>query len=404
MHTVEINSIYIIKRETGVCLYHKDFTESAFDPQLLSSFLVAMTSFFDEATRSVTSQARAFEGTHYKIIVEFGDWTLGAVSTKEDSAGIRAKLKRLIQRFEEQFNVLRWVDIDLAVHTRFEQSVIQEYVRSIIHSDTGITVRPEWEHYTKRSEVVSFLRLIPSICTVKEAADFLEIPLEVALNLTAEALWERAITVDNPVKPDDIYQAMSITGTNPLTGPLTPETVRTLTEFDGETPLSIAAERLKTSDLKRFLDEVALLEKRKMIELVTPAHSVAIRYTSALQSLLENCANIVGLKVMRQVFISSRQQLVDNYPCLAFVSLEEGVDIELRSSLTSATIKGSINPDVVNDGFRVLLQFVTRKVKDLLGPDPINKIVTNTRKEIQNHFPSTAYEIEWEYLTALKSS
>ena len=102
---MEISSLYIIKRDTGVCLYHKDFTESAFDPQLLSSFLVAMTSFFDEATRSVTSQARAFEGTHYKIIVEFGDWTLGAVSTKEDSAFARSKLKRLIDRFEEHEEV-----------------------------------------------------------------------------------------------------------------------------------------------------------------------------------------------------------------------------------------------------------------------------------------------------------
>jgi hypothetical protein len=401
---MNINSIYIIKRDTGVCLYHKDFTESAFDPQLLSSFLVAMTSFFDEATRSVTSQARAFEGTHYKIIVEFGEWTLGAVSTKEDTAFIRTKLVRLIERFEEQFNVLRWVDIDLAVHTRFEQSVIDEFVRSLIHADTVITVRPEWKHYTKKSEVISFLRLIPVICTVKEAADFLEIPLELGLNLAAEALWEKAITIDNPVKPDDIYQARSITGPDYLTGPLTPETVRTLTEFDGETPLSIAAERLKTSDLKRFLDEVALLEKRKVIELVTPAHSVAIRYTSALQSLLKNCANIVGLNVMRAVFLASKQQLVDNYPWLAFVSLEEGVDIELRSSLTAATIKGSISPDALNDGFRVLLQFVTRKVRDLLGSNPINRIVANTRKEIQTHFPSTAYEIEWEYLTALKSS
>ncbi|KXH74638.1 MAG: hypothetical protein AM326_09770 [Candidatus Thorarchaeota archaeon SMTZ-45] len=401
---MEINSIYIIKRDTGVCLYHKDFTESAFDPQLLSSFLVAMTSFFDEATRSVTSQARAFEGTHYKIIVEFGEWTLGAVSTKEDTADTRTKLRRLIERFEEQFNVLRWVDIDLAVHTRFEQSVIDEFVRSIIHSDTIITVRPEWKHYTKKAEVISFLRLIPSICSVKEAAEFLEIPLEVGLNLAAEALWEKAITVDNPVKPDDIYQAMSITGTNPLTGPISPETVRTLTEFDGETPISIAAERLKTADLKRFLDDVALLEKRKMIELVSPAHSVAIRYTSALQSLLKNCANIIGLSVMRSVFLASKQQLVANYPWLAFVSLEEGVDIELRSSLTAATIRGTISPDVINDGFRVLLQFVTKKVKDLLGSNPINRIVTNTRREIQNHFPSTAYEIEWEYLTALKSS
>lgn len=401
---MEINSIYIIKRETGVCLYNKDFTESAFDPQLLSSFLVAMTSFFDEATRSMTSQARAFEGTHYKIIVEFGDWTLGAVSTKEDTENTRTKLRRLIERFEEQFSVLRWVEIDLAVHTRFEPSVIDEFVRSNIHSDTIITVRPEWQHYTKKTEVISFLRLIPSICTVKEAAEFLEIPLEVGLNLAAEALWEKTITIENPVKPDDIFQAMSIMGTSPLTGPLEPETVRTLTEFDGETPISIAAERLKTSDLKRFLDDVALLEKRKMIELVSPAHSVAIRYTSALQLLLKNCANIVGLDVMRMIFLKSREQLVDNYPWLAFVSLEEGVDIELRSSLTAATIKGTIGPDVINDGFRVLLQFMTRKVRDLLGSTPINKIVTNTRREIQNHFPGTAYEIEWESLTTMKSS
>ncbi|MFX1483455.1 MAG: hypothetical protein ACFFCP_09720 [Promethearchaeota archaeon] len=401
---MEINSIYIIKRETGVCLYHKDFTESAFDPQLLSSFLVAMTSFFDEATRSVTSQARAFEGTHYKILVEFGNWTLGAVSTKEDSAFARSKLKRLIERFEEQFNVLRWVDIDLAIHTRFEQSVIDEFVRSIIHPDTIMAVRPEWQHFTSKAEVVSFLRLIPSICTVKEAAEFLEIPIEVGLNLAAEALWEKTITIENPVKPDDIYQATSITGSAHLTEPLSPETVRTITEFDGETPISIAAERLKTSDLKRFLDEVALLEKRKIIELVTPAHSVVIRYTSALQLLLNNCANIVGMNIMRGVFVSSKKKLVDTYPWLAFVSLEEGVDIELRSSLTAATIRGSISPDVINDGFRVLLQFVTRRIRDILGSSPINKIVTNTRKEIQAHYPSTAYDIEWEYLTAVKSS
>ncbi len=401
---MEINSLYIIKRDTGVCVYHKDFTESAFDPQLLSSFLVAMTSFFDEATRSVKSQARAFEGTHYKIIVEFGEWTLGAVSTKEDSAFARVKLKRLIERFEDQFNVLRWVDLDLAVHTRFEQTVIDEFVRSTIHPDTIIKVRPEWRYYTKKSDVISFLRLIPSICTVKEAADFLEMPLELGLNLAAEALWENAITIENPVKPDDIYHATSITGSTPLSGPLPPETVRTITEFDGETPISIAAERLKTSDFKRFLDEVALLEQRKIIELVTPAHSVAIRYSSALQFLLNNCANIIGLSVMRYIFFLSRQQLVETYPWLAYVSLEEGVDIELRSSLTAATIKGAISPEVINDGFRVLLQFITRKVRDLLGSGPINKILTNTRKEIQSHFPSTAYEIEWEYLTAVKSS
>lgn len=396
---MEINSLYIIKRDTGVCIYHKDFTESGFDPQLLSSFLVAMTSFFDEATRSVTSQARAFEGTNYKIVVEFGKWTLGAISIKEDSALVRKKLKRMIERFEEQFNVLRWVDIDLAVHTRFEANVMDEFIRDQIEPHTMITVRAEWEHFTKRPDVQSFLRLIPSICSVEDAAEFLEVPIEVALNIVAEALWENAITVYNPVKPDDIYQATDFTGNLESDETLSAGSVKAMTEIDGETPLSIAAERLRTSDLKKFLHDVAVLEKRRMIELVTPAHAVAVRYTAALQSLLKNSAMIVGLSVMRKVFFVSRDELVENYPWLAYVTLEEGVDIEMRSSLTAATIKGSIGPDVLNDGFRAVMQFITRRVKDLTGANPINMIVTNTKEEIELQYPSKVYEIEWETMS-----
>ncbi len=395
---MEINSLYIIRGDTGVCIYHKDFTESAFDPQLLSSFLVAMTSFFDEATGSIKSQARAFEGAKYRIVVEFGEWTLGAISLKEDSAYIRDKLKRIIKLFEEQFGILRWVDLDLAVHTRFEASMIDEFIRDKIKPETMMTVRPEWEYYTKRPDVISFLRLIPEICSVKDAAGFLEVPIEVAMNIAAEALWENAITIYNPVKPDDIYQATLAQATNP-DDPLSPDSVRALTEIDGDTPLSIAAERLRTSDLRRFLDDVALLERRRMIELVTPAHAVAVRYTAAVQSLLRNCAMIVGLNATRKIFFVSRKELVTNYPWLAYITLEVGVDIEMRSSLTAATIKGSIAPFVLNDGFRVLTQFITRRVKDLTGANPINRIVTNTREEIEQQYPSTVYEIEWETLS-----
>jgi hypothetical protein len=396
---MEINSLYIIRKDTGVCVYHKDFTESGFDPQLLSSFIVAMTSFFDEATRSVTSQARAFEGANYKIIVEFGEWTLGAISVNEDSAQVRTKLKRMLERFEEQFNILRWVDIDLAIQTRFEASVMDEFIRPLIEPDTMMTVRAEWEHYTKRPDVRSFLRLIPSICSVKDAAGFLEVPIEVALNIAAEALWENAITIYNPVKPDDIYQATDITSSPESDATLSAGSVRALTGIDGETPLSIAAERLKTSDLKKFLRDVAILEKRRMIELVTPSHSVAVRFTAALQTLLRNSAKIVGLNVIRKVFFVCRNELVANYPWLAYVTLEEGIDIEMRSSLTAATIKGTIGPDVLNDGFRVLMQFITRRVKDLTGSSPINRIVINTKEEIELQYPSAVYEIEWETLT-----
>ncbi|MFW9844975.1 MAG: hypothetical protein ACFFEV_10400 [Candidatus Thorarchaeota archaeon] len=393
---MDINSIYIIKRDTGMCMYHKDFTGTAFDPQLLSSFLVAMTSFFDEATKSVKSQARAFEGADYTILVEFGEWTLGAISTRGDNANIRTKLKKTIDRFEEQFSVLKWVDLDLAVQTRFEQRVIDEFIREKITPETLITVRSEWEHYTKRPDVISFLRLIPSICAVKDAAEFLEVPVEIALNLAAEALWEGAIHVANPVKPDDIYQTTSLTLEDDALDGLSPEAAKALTELDGETPLSIAAERLKTVDLKRFLEEVAFLEQRKMVELVSPSQAVVVRYSSALQALLTKFGNIIGFNVTRNIFFDAREELVANYPWLAFVTLEEGVDIDMRSSLLSATLKGTIAPDILDDGLRVLMQFITRRIKDLMGKDPVNRVLSQTKDEIELRFPSTVYHIEWE--------
>jgi hypothetical protein len=177
---------------------------------------------------------------------------------------------------------------------------------------------------------------------------------------------------------------------------ISPEAAKALTELDGETPLSIAAERLKTIDLRRFLEEVAFLEQRKMVELVTPSQAVVVRYTSALQALLTKVGNIIGFHTTREIFFASRDRLVDNYPWLAFVTLEEGVDIEMRSSLLSATLKGSIAPDILDDGLRVLVQFITRRIKDFMGKDPVNRILMNTKNEIEYRFPSTVYHIEWE--------
>jgi len=377
-------------------MYYKDFTGSAFDPQLLSSFLVAMTSFFDEATRSIKSQARAFEGIDYTIVVEFGDWTLGAISTKVDNQHVRNKLKRTVDKFEDQFAVLKWVDLDLAVHTRFEQTIMNEFVRENIMPETLIAVRPEWEHLTRRPDVISFLRLIPDICSIEDAASFLEVPVEIALNLAAEALWEGVIIVTNPVKPDDIYQSTSLTPTKTTLEDLSPEAARALSELDGETPLSIAAERLRTEDLKRFLEEVAWLKERKMVELVSPSQAVVVRYSSALQGILKRLADIVGFVPIRNIFFEARDELVALYPWLTFVTLEEGVDIDMRSSLLSATLKGSLAPDAIDDGFRVFIQFITRMVKDLMGARVVNKILFNAKDEIEQRYPSTVYHIEWE--------
>jgi hypothetical protein len=379
---MEINSLYIIKRDTGVCMYHRDFQEEVFDPQLLSSFVVAMTTFFDEVTRSSKPQARAFEGADYTLIVEFGEWTVGAVSADKESQHLREKLKSVIAKFENQFSLLRWVELDLAVYTRFERYVIEEFIRDQIEPDSQIIVKPHWEFYTKNPDVVSFLRLVPQICTVKDAADFLEMPVEIALNLTAEALWDKAITVKAAIRADDIYEATALTGSR-----------------DGETPLTIAAERVKTADLKRFLSDIGVLAEKHEVELVSPAQAVVVLFSLALQELLDRCARILGRRVTRQMFFDSRDTQAQIYPWLAFVDFDESLDVEIKSSLMSAAGKRRITPEILNDGFRTFLHSIMRNIRSYVGAKPANTILERTREEMGKQFPRRHFEIEWELLS-----
>jgi hypothetical protein len=397
---MNIKSLYIIKRETGVCLYHKDFVEALFDPDLISSFIVAMTSFFDEATQSIASKARAFEGTDYKILVEFGTWTLGALSANEDSEQYRRKLRRIIQIFEEQFNLLRWVEMDLAVYTRFERYVIEEFIRDQITETSVIRPKLNWDLFVIDNDVRAFLSLLPESCTVSEAAEFLEIPLEVALNLAVEAYWEKAIVLINPVSADDIYQTTSMVSTGEVLDGVSPETTAALAELDGETPLAIAAERVKTANLRLFLDEIGLLAKREAVEKVSEAQATLVHHVSVLQEILTRISKLLGFRTTRRVFLESRDALVDNYTWLAFIDLEEGVDVDVRSSLTSAAVKNRLSPEVIADGFTTLLQFITRRVGVLTGPSPINTILDRAKGELQRRFPRTVIEVEWEHLTA----
>ncbi len=395
---MDVKSLYVIKRDSGVCLYHKDFREPLFDPHLISSFISAMTSFFERTNQSVESVARAFEGTDYKIVVEFGDWTVGALVVNSDREFLREKLRAIVSEFEKQFSILRYVDIDLAVYTRFEKTVMSEFIFDEITEETIIRKVLNWDLITTDPDVRSFLQLLPEQCSVKDAAEFLEMPIEMAIRMAAEAVWEKAVTLSQPVKPDDIYQTTMLADVTRV-DEVSPETVRALAELDGETPLAIVAERVKTSDLKRFLDEIGLLVKRKRIEKVPPAQATLVLQTSVLQGLLSSGARLIGIDKAREVFAESKQQLISVYPWLAYVDLEEGVDVDIRSSLITASVKGTISPSVIYDGFRALMQFVTKRLSAYIGIRPTNCIVRRVKESTERQFPNRSYEVQWEAIT-----
>jgi hypothetical protein len=216
--------------------------------------------------------------------------------------------------------------------------------------------------------------------------------------MTADAYWEKVIRVSYTAKPDDIYQATSLVHSGEAPDDISPDTVSVLPQLDGETPLSIAAEKVSTSDLKQFLDEIGILAERKAVELVSPAQATTVLYASALQSILRKSSRILGIRTTRRLFNDSKEEIADIFQWLAYVGLEEGVDVEIKSSLNTAAVKGSITPDALREGFGSLFQRITKKIGDYLGAKPVKSILDGTRMNIEKQFPRASYDIEWESL------
>ncbi|MHA1771629.1 MAG: hypothetical protein ACTSYL_05465 [Candidatus Thorarchaeota archaeon] len=395
---MEVKSLYIIFKDSGVCLYHKDFKEPLFDPHLISSFISAMTQFFEQSKQTLESAARAFEGQDYKIIVEFGEWTVGALVVSEDRELMREKLRNIIKAFESQFSILRYVDMDLAVYSRFEPSVMNEFILEQVTPDTIIRKKLRWEDLTMHPDVRWFLEGIPERCSVEEAAETLGIPVELAIARAAEAVWEKAVVAIRPIRADDIYQAHAIERVLSDYRDISTETRRSLAELDGETTVAIAAERAQVNDYKRFMEEIAILAQRKAIERVPPAQATLVLQSSVLQTLLDAGSRIIGVANARRLFFNTKKKLTRLYPWLSFVDLEEGVNVEVRSSLITASVKGTVSPSLLYDGFRTFMQEIVQGIEWYIGKSPTMSIVERIKTVIEKQFPNRSVEVEWEQI------
>jgi hypothetical protein len=391
---MEVMSLYIIQRDSGVCLYYHDFAEKMYDPHLLSSFISAMAAFFDEAASMGKSKARAFEGTHSLLLVEFGEWTVGVLSTTQDSFDLRIKLRKIVESFEEQFALLRWVEMDLAIRTRFAPVMIDNFVQGRLHPSTIIHVRGNWEFFTNNSDVIKILRVIPSVCSLKDASEFLELPMETITKLMAQALWDKAIAVVTPPKPEDIFQAKSLVGKT--TEGISEETASVIPQLDGETPLSIVAEKVKTSDLRLFLEEIAILAEKEAIEPVTIGQTLIIMYSKILQEIMNRSVSIIGTQVTRKLFYQARHSLMDDYAWVAFIDIDDDVDLNVKSSLTVAITRGTVQPNILQESLNALLYGISTRLKKYIGINPLRIILAKARNNIEMDFPSHSQEIDWE--------
>nr|MDO8118250.1 hypothetical protein [Candidatus Sigynarchaeota archaeon] len=145
----KLSHLFIFHDESGVCLYYHPFTESKIDPQLISGFLSAITSFggqFDDATKKKKETTTAEKATgsdlrelvykEYRILMETsGACKFAVLITGQASKILNFKISQFIKHFMRTYedvlkdwkgNVRVFKDVEQMVRLIFGLTKVQD--------------------------------------------------------------------------------------------------------------------------------------------------------------------------------------------------------------------------------------------------------------------------------------
>ena len=222
--------------------------------------------------------------------------------------------------------------------------------------------------------------------------------MSLAIDLASKAYWDKAIEVTHPVTPDDIYQTTFLHQQSHQIEGVSEETMKALGELDGETSLAIAAERVKTKDMKRFLEEIAMLAEKHAVEPVPEVQSILVLYKNVLENILLTCTKLIGHNATAALFRKSQRILIETYPWLRLVYLEDQADVEIKNQLNAAVVKREVSADTISEGFGDLLHYIAEYTSVYTGRSIVNRIVEKTKTKTKKQFPRLVNNVAWDQL------
>lgn len=118
-----IYALFIINRN-GVPLFTKTYASSKVEPNLISGFLTAVSSFVREISPEQKSALRSIDAEGMKIMLESGENTVCALLVDYEDKLSREALRTLVEKFEEKYGeALRNWNGNVAVFDSFEEDI-----------------------------------------------------------------------------------------------------------------------------------------------------------------------------------------------------------------------------------------------------------------------------------------
>jgi hypothetical protein len=376
--------IIIVIKSSGLAPYSHEFSKSSLDPQIVSGFISAMTSFMGEMMGEHQTHWKTEYGSESLLLVEQGEWAIGVLAVSRETNEVRRRLSRVVHEFEDYFAVLRNSDgIEGSAMQDFDECTRKIFVNDQITGRTLVIKRPEWRKslymYVLPSTAFAIVKALLGFeekQAVSEIAKFQGLCIEDTIDLVSTAYWYGAVSLKY-IPPDEEILILSEKSStilfqkdNPLG--LSNISLNVIARFDGRATLFQLAEYIDVKDFEVLLDELGTLVNRGYIQRISSEQRRVLFNESFLSSLVSKGALIVGEKKMKQCFDEIRKSWGDQHPRIYRITLTDRMRVR-------CIIDENMTPDDLDELSKTLELFVeelSTHLSTICGSHTVEKLLS----------------------------
>ncbi|MFW9769192.1 MAG: hypothetical protein ACFFF9_16295 [Candidatus Thorarchaeota archaeon] len=378
--------LFIIHRFSGMALYSHEFVRGELDPQLLSGFIGAMTSFLGEALSSKESGWKTTYGSETTLIVEAGEWTTAVLVVLKDNGLLHNKVRLIVAEFENTFQAYREVPcFEGGIIDSFDEFVMRVFTDEKITPRTCIRKKEDsneeilpFARFSQSYVVHSSLSMLDKIISLEEFAERQDISFEMAKEIVMFAYWHNGIDMlyipsdDDILTPTEKSLSTIFSDGNPLG--LSRYTLFIVGSLNGRKPLGKLLNRWNLEE-ENIRFELGSLITQGFLQKSTPEHNLILGHEAMLNRFLAQCKNLVSQQTLTEALLTIFVNGIETHPWLSRIRIQDGFNLECK-------IDETMSPNDYGDLYDAL-QYVMnetgRKLSVVIDEEKINEALIQAR-------------------------
>ena len=332
--------LFIINKNTEVSPYSHEFVDGMSNPHILAGFVSAMASFMGQITGITSNQWKTVYGPDSTLLVEGGNWCVGAIAVHRETSEVRSKLRRVVREFEEIFDSFKQENaFSSTLLNEFDRFVRRVFVNDRLTEHSTLLLRPNWHEHCKGFEkpsilfeVTRFLYYTQNGQTLGEISRQYGYSMKDVKELTSIAIWKNAFLAEYIPSQQDILATTERTLcslleiSNPMN--LSPETKKVIGALDSRSRLSEIFNMYEPIERSKVCSELGILVNKGYLQGISTERKLVRIKECVLAEFMIVSSEYIDRLVLKSLLSRAKKSGMDRFPWLSRISISDDLEVK----------------------------------------------------------------------------